>query len=61
MYGSMNEDLEMDEAKTKITVQQKTKFFLHWILLIVIHVFVFWWIPINGNVILYGKAFCDVM
>jgi len=57
--GSLSDDLEVDEAKTKITTQQKTKFFLHWILLIAVHFFVFWWIPITGNYILYGSPFCD--
>lgn len=59
MYGTLSDDLEVDEARTKITKQQKTKFFLHWILLIIVHVFVFWWIPTTGNYILYGDTFCD--
>jgi hypothetical protein len=59
VYGSLNDDMDIDESRTKITHQQKTKFFLHWALLIFVHCFVFWWIPVTGNYILYGSTFCD--
>lgn len=59
MYGSLGDDVDVDESRTKITRQQKTKFFLHWVLLLFVHCFVFWWIPVTGNYILYGSAFCD--
>lgn len=44
--------------KTRITQQQKCKFYMHWIVLIVTHVFIFWYIPISGNVALYDSAEC---
>lgn len=59
VYGSLDDDEDIDESRTKTTPQQKTKFFLHWTLLIFVHCFVFWWIPVTGNYILYGSAFCD--
>jgi hypothetical protein len=46
------------EEKTKITTQQKCKFYLHWIILIFVHIFVFWYIPISGNLTLYETPEC---
>jgi len=43
---------------TKITKQTKCKFYMHWIVLIVAHIFVFWYIPISGNTTLYGTPRC---
>lgn len=41
--------------KTKVTNQQKCKYYLHWIVLIVVHIFVFWYIPISGNMTLFDS------
>lgn len=46
------------EEKTKITTQQKCKFYLHWIMIIFVHLFVFWYIPITGNNTLYDSPEC---
>lgn len=58
-------DMEEDNAggessleKIKITPQQKCKFYIHWVILIVSHVFVFWYIPISGNMTLYDTPEC---
>jgi hypothetical protein len=32
---------------------------MHWIILIGSHIFVFWYIPISGNFLLYGSPECD--
>lgn len=49
-----------EETKIKITHQQKTKFIMHWILLIVSHVLIFWYWPIAGNFKLYHQPQCDL-
>lgn len=49
----------IDNSKTKITSQQKCKFIMHWIILIGSHIFVFWYIPISGNTLLYGVPQCE--
>lgn len=50
----------LDAARTKITGQQKTKFALHWVLLVASHLFVFWYVPLHGNYALYGQPQCDL-
>jgi hypothetical protein len=61
MYGSDEiGNSALDSSRTKITHQQKTKFVLHWIILISSHLFVFWYIPISGNLQLYGDSECDL-
>ena len=42
-----------------ITSQQKTKFILHWVILIGTHIFVFWYLPIHGNFVLYQQPQCN--
>lgn len=32
---------------------------MHMTILVVIHIFVFWYIPISGNIKLYGTSSCD--
>ena len=59
MYGSDDADDSIDEDKTKITIQQKTKYILHWVILIGGHLYVFWYIPITGNITLYESAECN--
>ena len=54
MYGNEESAGSLDEGRTKITNQQKTKFLLHWLMLIGGHIYVFWFIPITGNYELYG-------
>jgi hypothetical protein len=46
--------------RTKISVQQKIKFFMHMMLLLAVHLYVFWYIPITGNLALYGTPDCDI-
>lgn len=45
-------------AKTKITIQQIIKYFLHWALLILVHFMVFWYYPLKGNYSLYETPSC---
>lgn len=60
MYGAGESGMNsIDSSRTKITEQQKTKFVLHWFILISSHLFVFWYIPITGNMQLYGNTECD--
>lgn len=60
MYGGEDGDSgRFDEGRTKITTQQKTKYIMHWVILIGVHLFVFWYIPISGNQQLYGTAVCN--
>jgi len=59
MYGADESgDNQFDDTRTKITTNQKTKYIMHWILLISAHIFVFWFIPITGNRKLYDKSTC---
>lgn len=58
MQSNLSHDV--DKAKTKITSQQKTKFMMHWVILIGVHIFIFWYVPIHGNYVLYAKAECDM-
>jgi hypothetical protein len=60
MYGSSEADSNIDESKTKITIQQKTKYILHWVILIAGHIYIFWYIPITGNMTLYESAKCNI-
>lgn len=39
---------------TKVTAQQKLKFYLHWLILICSHILIFYYIPLVGNIELYG-------
>lgn len=39
--------------------QQLCKYFLHLILVFIIHIYIFWYLPINGNVKLFGSPYCD--
>jgi len=32
---------------------------MHMILLLMVHIYVFWWVPITGNMALYGTPDCD--
>jgi hypothetical protein len=59
MYDQDDEKVGADDDRTKITKQQKTKFIIHWILLIGAHIYVFWYIPIKGNITLYGQPNCN--
>ena len=45
--------------RTKISIQQKLKYQLHMDLLIGIHIYIFWFVPIFGNLQLYGSPLCD--
>ena len=48
-FDKGDDDSDIEDSRTKITNQQKTKFILHWLVLIGVHVYVFWFIPIKGN------------
>lgn len=60
MYGGEEGSGSFDKSRTKITSQQKCKFVMHWIILVFSHVFIFWYLPIHGNYMLYGQPHCDV-
>mmetsp|Transcript_21579 Transcript_21579/g.33230 ORF Transcript_21579/g.33230 Transcript_21579/m.33230 type:complete len:306 (-) Transcript_21579:1125-2042(-) len=59
MYGAEEGGDSFDEARTKITNQQKTKYIIHWMILVCGHIYIFWFIPINGNYALYGQPQCN--
>jgi hypothetical protein len=60
MYGQEDShSSQIDESRTKITPQQKTKYVLHWLVLIGGHIYIFWYIPISSNFQLYGSPLCD--
>ena len=44
---------------TKITFSIVSKFYMQWVMLIVIHLIVFWYFPIEGNLKLQGTKYCD--
>jgi len=60
MFGDEAGGNSVDNSRTKITTQQKTKYVMHMCILIAAHIFVFWYIPISGNTKLYGNAQCDL-
>ena len=47
-----------DDTRTRITNPQKTKYFMHMLILVGLHIFCFWFIPIYGNFKLYGTSMC---
>lgn len=56
------EDQDSENIEThsiKITHQQKLKFILHWVLIISVHLMIFWLIPIRGNMKLYNLPYCE--
>lgn len=55
-----DDDDDIEDARTKITNQQKWKFFIHWVVLIGVHLYCFWFIPISSNMQLYGGAACNM-
>lgn len=59
VYGETSQG-EVDQSRTIITTQQKLKYIMHIFLLIAIHIFCFWYIPIHGNIKLYGSAQCNL-
>jgi hypothetical protein len=60
MYGEDGAGADMfDSSCSKITKQQKTKYVMHMIILVAVHLFVFWYVPITGNYQLYNTAKCD--
>ena len=59
MYGGDSGGGEVDDSKTKITTQQKTKYILHIFMLLFSHIAIFWYLPIMGNITLYGSPMCD--
>lgn len=49
-----------DVNRVYVTKQQKVKFYLHFTVLILAHIYVFWYTPITGNYQLYGRPECDL-
>jgi hypothetical protein len=43
---------------TKITFSIVSKFYMQWIMLIFVHIVVFWYFPIEGNLKLQGTRYC---
>lgn len=58
MYGD-SDGASSDTTRTKITTQQKCKYCIHMFLLVFLHLFIFWYIPINGNIQLYDSVICS--
>jgi hypothetical protein len=50
---------EIDRARTRITKQQKYKYFIHLFMLIGGHIYIFWYIPLKFNKKLHGSARCN--
>lgn len=48
-FGNEDDGSDIEDSRIKITAQQKTKFIIHWVVLIGVHVYCFWFIPIKGN------------
>lgn len=48
-----------ENSRINVTKQQKTKYILHWVLLLGVHFYIFWYIPITGNYVLYNGPECD--
>ena len=66
MFSSSEEEEERRKLErqvvleqTKITFAIVAKFYLQWILLIIIHGLVFWYFPSMGNKKLQGDYYCD--
>jgi hypothetical protein len=51
--GGEHSQGEVDSSRTIITTQQKLKYIMHMWILVVVHIFCFWFIPIQGNHKLY--------
>lgn len=50
MYGADDDgNAVFDDSRTKITKQQRTKYFLHWGMILFFHFMIFWYIPVKGN------------
>lgn len=48
--GEQGEDAgTQDNSRTKITAQQKVKYALHILTIVFFHLYVFWYVPIVGN------------
>jgi len=60
MYGADDDgNAVFDDSRTKITKQQRTKYFLHWGMILFFHFEIFWYIPVQGNLQLYLEPYCD--
>jgi len=57
--GGEEDDDDIEDGRTKITTQQKTKYIIHWFMLIYSLIYCFWGAPIVSNISLYGTAACD--
>lgn len=58
-FDANDDDNDVEDSRTKITHQQKTKFVLHWVMIFGVHFYCFWLVPIKSNYLLYGQAACD--
>lgn len=59
-----DEDNQEEEAKIALTRTDDNfalvlKYYLQWLLLILIHISVFWWFPNKVNIIVQGHSYCD--
>jgi len=60
MYGGDDGVSSFDDSRTKITFAQRTKYVMHVIIVVLIHALVFWYVPIQGNEILFGTPQCMI-
>jgi len=52
--------IQLTQRKSqKITTQQWCKLILHWFQLLIVHGFVFWFLPIQTNYLIYGSPYCQ--
>jgi hypothetical protein len=49
---------EVESNMTKITSQQKTKFMMHWFLLIFVHIYIFYYVPLSSSFAMFGQPQC---
>lgn len=54
MMGGDDSSGAFDDSRVNITHAQKTKYVMHIALIFIVHILVFWYIPIQGNMILFG-------
>lgn len=54
----MREQQEIQLTDAMVTPQQKWKFVIHWLHLIIVHAYIFWYLPLHSNMVLYGSPIC---
>jgi hypothetical protein len=53
------QDSDIALTDTVMTIQQKCKYLLHWANLILVHAYIFYYVPLSTNEVLYGTSNCN--